>query len=302
MTSLTDLIKDKRPNLSDTSVKTYKSILKNLYEKVFNSDHIDPKKFEESDKIIKFLHTVEPRKRKTILSALVVITGDDNASKKYNHLMIEDINKYNKEEGNQEISEKQSESWIDSDDIKDVYNNLASYAKALYSKQELSIGELQQIQNYIILSLLGGIFIVPRRAKDFVDFKIKNIDKDKDNYLVGNRLVFNSYKTSKTYGRQELIISPILSRILRKWIKINPTEYLLFDTNLTPLTNVQLNQRLNKIFDYKPVGVNQLRHTFLSDKYQDTIKVNKDLAKDLNDMGSSKIQELIYIKKKPIKI
>jgi hypothetical protein len=61
---------------------------------------------------------------------------------------------------------------------------------------------------------------------------------------------------------------------------------------------VKLNQRLNKLFDHKKVGVNQLRHTFLSDKYQSTIQANNDMAKDMKDMGSSTIQEKIYIKKK----
>ena len=110
-------------------------------------------------------------------------------------------------------------------------------------------------------------------------------------------LVFNSYKTSKTYGQQKVVIPPELKAILTKWIKINPTEYLLFDGKKNQLTNVKLNQRLNKMFGDKKVGVNQLRHTFLSDKYQETIKLNNDMADDLQKMGSSTSQEKVYIKK-----
>ena len=292
MNKLTDLIKDKRPNLSDQSIKTYKSILKNLYNKVFESDDIEPKNFDETKKIITYLKTIEPRKRKTILSALVVVT--DN--KDYRTLMLEDIKEYNEEEGKQEQSTKQKESWVDGSEVKDLLTSLEQNAKVLYKKKNLSPQDLQEIQNYIILCLLGGVYIPPRRSKDYVDFKIKDIDKSIDNYFIGKRLVFNSYKTAKTYGQQELVIPDTLSKILKKWIAVNPTHYLLFDSAYNKLTNVKLNQRLNKIFDYKKVGVNQLRHTYLSDKYQSTIKANQDMIKDMQNMGSSKAQEKIYIK------
>jgi integrase len=129
-----------------------------------------------------------------------------------------------------------------------------------------------------------------------VDFKIRDIDREKDNYIDKKVLVFNSYKTAKTYQRQEIAIPPELLKILNKWIKLNPTDYLLFDSNSKKLSNVKLTQRLNKIFG-KKASVNQLRHSYLSDKYQDTIKLNNDMADDMAAMGSSRHQEKIYIKK-----
>lgn len=291
--NLSEFIKNKRPSLSAQSIKTYKSILSNLYKNVFGDGEIDYKNFDDTKKIISFLKTVEPRKRKTILSALVVITDD----KDYRTLMLEDIKDYNTEEGKQEQSDKQKENWVGGDEVKDILHTLEQNAKVLYKKKNLSPQDLQEIQNYIILCLLGGSYIAPRRSKDYVDFKIRDIDKSKDNYFIGKRLIFNSYKTAKTYGQQELVLPSELSKILKKWIAVNPTNYLLFDTAFNQLTNVKLNQRLNKIFDYKKVGVNQLRHTYLSDKYQSTIKANQDMLKDMQNMGSSKSQEKIYIKK-----
>ena len=156
--------------------------------------------------------------------------------------------------------------------------------------------DLQEIQNYIILSLLGGVYVPPRRSKDYTNFKIKNVDKEKDNYIDKNEFVFNAYKTAKTYGQQRLEIPKELKTVLNKWIKVNPTDYLLFDSSLNALSNVKLNQRLNKLFG-KKVGVNQMRKTFLSDKYGDLITTKNELAKDMKDMGSSTLQENIYIKK-----
>ena len=115
--------------------------------------------------------------------------------------------------------------------------------------------------------------------------------------MLKEHFIFNSYKTAKTYGRQMVAIPKELKTLMNKWIKVNPTNYLLFDSNKNRLSNVKLNQRLNKLFDHKKVGVNQLRHTFLSDKYQESIETNNKMADDLAKMGSSMIQEKVYIKK-----
>jgi len=301
-----NLIIERRPKLSKSSVKTYKSILSNLYKNVFETDdnannasesQIDVKKFEEVDKIIKYLkQMLEPNQRKTVLSALFVITDD----KKYRDLMIDDIDKYNEEENKQEIKDDKKDSWTNTDDISKLYSELEQNALFLMKKKKnLTTLDLQHIQNFIILCLLGGVYIPPRRSKDYTEFKIKNIDKEKDNFRNKNEFVFNTYKTAKFYGQQKIPIPQTLGKILNKWYKINPTEYLLFDSSLGKLTNVKLNQRLNKIFGNKKIGVNSLRHSYLSDKYQDTIKRNEDLEDDMKAMGSSKLQEKVYIKKMP---
>jgi hypothetical protein len=291
MDDLKEFIKDKRPNLSTSSITTYASILKNLFKKVFNSDTIDIKKFDNTEQILNFLKDIPSSKRKTILSSLVIITD----KKAYRDLMLEDVRNYNKEMDKQQKSETQEESWVNSKNVKDIYDELKKTADLLYKKKSLSTSDIQQIQNYIIVSVLGGIYIPPRRSKDYTDFKIKNINKETDNFLEKNKFIFNSYKTAKTYGKQEVDIPIQLKNIIAKWIKINPTDYLLFDSNMNPLSSVKLNQRLNKIFE-KKVGVNQLRHTFLTDKYKKTSQESKSLANDMKEMGSSKNMADIYIK------
>ena len=49
----------------------------------------------------------------------------------------------------------------------------------------------KEIQNYIILCVLSGKFIPPRRSKDYVDFKIKDIDPEKDNYINKKKSLLN---------------------------------------------------------------------------------------------------------------
>ena len=285
-------IKGKRPSLSDSSVITYASVLRSLYSKVFNSRDIDVKKFDDTKQVLEFLKDVPANKRKTILSALVIVT--DNAD--YRDQMIGDIHTYNKGIATQEKTPEQEASWITMDEIKKIYDALAKQAAVLYKKETLSSADLQEIQNYVIVCLLGGVFIPPRRSLDFCLFKIKEIAPAL-NYLDKKTLVFNSYKTAKTYGQQIVECPPGLLKILKKFISVNKTEWLLFDSNGGKLTPVKLNQRLNKIFGGRKVGVNSLRHSYLSGKYADTIKVNEELASDMKEMGSSIAQSKTYIKK-----
>jgi hypothetical protein len=292
--NLKEEIAKKRPQLSGSSIITYNSILKNIYKKVFGDGDIDIKKFEETDEILEHLKNLPPNKRKTILSALVIIT-DDN--KKYKSLMLEDISAYNKEIGKQEKSETQEENWVETAEIKEVYDNLKKNAELLYKKKDLKPADLQQIQNFIILCLLGGVCGIPvRRSKDYCDFVIRDADKKTDNFLEKNKMFFNSYKTAKFYGIQDLIVPKPLLSILKKWISVNPTKYLLFDSNMNKLTNVKLNQRFNKIFGDKKISTNQMRHTYLTNKFGDTIAKNKDIAKTMSDMGSSSGMLTTYVK------
>jgi len=286
-----DLIKSKRPNLSSSSLTTYASILKSLYRKVFGDTDYDLGKFDEPTKTLSVLEDTPFNKRKTILSALVILTD----KKAYRDLMSEDIKEYNADMAKQEKSASQEANWTEPEEVSSVFADLKKNAQLLYKKTHKTPSDIQQIQNYIIIALLGGTFISPRRAKDFCDFKIKNVDRDKDNYLDKKKMVFNSYKTAKTYGRQEIDLPPALKTIITKWLSINPTDYLLFDSNGNPMTSVKLNQRINHIFN-KKVGVNLLRHSYLTEKFGETIKQKKKIADTMEDMGSSANMLTTYVK------
>jgi integrase len=296
MTDLKEILKEKRPNLSKTSLNTYASTLTNLHKKVFNDTPFNIEDFNKTQEINDYLKDIPPNKRKSILASLVVISD----KKEYRDLMLEDIKEYNKETAKQKKTLNQEESWVSQEDVDKKHKEMEGKWKLLLKKEryKLTQKEIQEMQDFVMLSLLGGIYIPPRRLKDYVDFRIRPIgteDPNKINTKNRNKLIFNSYKTSKTYGQQIVKIPPKLNDILTKWIEINPTFYLLIDTKGCPLSNVKMNQRLNKIFG-KKVSVNQLRHTYLSHKYADRLKVNEELAEDFEKMGSSMHQEKVYIK------
>lgn len=288
--SIKTYIKEKRPSLSDSSLTTYASILRSLYKKLYGDGEIDFSKFDKADDILEYLKDLTPNKRKTILSALVIIT--DN--KKYRDQMLSDVRDYNHEISKQEKSDSQEENWVTQQEIENIYNELKKNANIIYKKQNKTSSDLQVLQNFIILALFK--LISPRRSKDYVDFKIKNIDKDKDNYMDKGKFIFNSYKTAKTYGKQEVAIPKELATIINKWIKVNPTDYLLFDVNMNPLTAVKLNQRFNRIFGGMKVSVNLMRHSYLTEKFGDSIQKEKQMEKTMTDMGSSLNMTKTYIK------
>ena len=297
MSPLSEHIKKFRPSLSDSSVKTYNSILKSLYLKIFGDGEIDYDNFEKSGKILDFLKSQEPNKRKTLMSALVVICKDP---KPYRTQMLDDIKETAIQTAKQEKTPEQEEHHISQDALHAKFSELGMEAAHIYKKKVLTMADLQKIQDFIILALFH--LIAPRRAQDYTEFKIKNVDKEKDNYFDErvNDFVFTKYKTAKFYGSQIVPIGKDLKLIIKKWIKANTntSDYLLFDTNGSKLTTVKLNQRLNRIFGSdKGCSVNNMRHSYLSDKYQDSIQMKKDMSADLEAMGSSLAQASIYIQK-----
>jgi integrase len=285
--SISDLIKQKRPNLNEKSIKTYTSILKTISKDLGMKDLKDFKKTKE---ILEYLKDIPGSVRKTRLSALLVITGDD----KFKEQMLKDINNYNKDKKNGNKNEKETEAWMTKEEIKKIFDNLKKRASINYKKGDLKMKELQEIQDFVMLSLF--ILIPPRRALDFTEMKIKNIDTEKDNYIKNKTMVFNIYKTSKIKGQDKIEIPKELKLILNKWLRVNPTEYLLFDSKGNKLSSVKVNQRFNKIMNKPNFSVNMFRKVFLTDKYKDTVKKMKDLEEDLEDMGSSTKQIQHYVK------
>jgi integrase len=282
-------LKENRSHLSDSSVNTYSSTLKNLFYKVFPNSTFDIKLFNKSKEILKYLEDVSPNKRKSILSSLFVLTKDPI----YQKNMVQDINNYVENVKMEVKTPTQENYWIEKDELDSIYNQIKNKAVYLFKKKELTKEDLNEIQNYIILSLYT--LIPPRRSLDFTEMKIKNISPD-DNHIEKNNFVFTKYKTAKFNGIQHEEIPKELMSILKKWIKINPTDYLLFDSNKNKLTPSKLTRRINKIFN-KNISTSALRHLYISHKYQNYIKENKSLENDMIAMGSSMIQIPQYLKK-----
>jgi len=288
---LIDLLKEKRPSLSVSTLYSYSSTLRGLYKRIFGDNDMDIKNFNKVDIIMKDLEHKPATIRKTILAILYVLTGKEE----YQKQMQEDIKTYKEETNKQEMNQKQKEHHLTQEEILTKFKELEKKTKLLYKKPELTNKDKQVIQDYIIVALTSGIYIPPRRSLDWCAFKIKKPDED-SNYLHKNKLIFKTYKGSNKKGEQEIECPKPLMNILNKWIAINESDYLLHDINGNALNNVKMNQRLNKIFG-SGFSINNLRHSYLSEKYQGSIALAADMEKTMNAMGSSTAQSKIYINK-----
>lgn len=296
VSKLKEDIKKNRPNISQNSINTYTSILKNIFKKYHSGDDdFNINWFENEDAIIKHLKDVKPNVRKTLYSSLIAIT-DDKHNKKYKKAMMDDAEHYRSENLKQNKTDAQEKNWVSQDDVKKKVAEMIKSVRGLWNKENLTKQEYQKIQDLILVSLTSGIFIPPRRAIDWVDFVIKDIDDKTDNYMMKDEFHFNKYKGSDKKGEQIVKIPKPLLMLLKKFKRINPHKYLLVDTQNKKMNSIKLNQHLERIWG-KKAGVNIFRHSFISEKYP--IFNVEELKKDAEKMGSSANMMLeTYIKKK----
>lgn len=282
-------LKEKRPNLSASSLKTYDSLLRSLAKAISTEDFA-----KNVPKVLDHVASKPMSSKKTILSALFVLTGKPE----FQEAMKKGIKDYTEHTSKQEMTQKQKDNFLSGEELAAMFNGMTEEIKGLLKLKTFSPANLARIQQYVMLALYSGVYIPPRRAQDYTEFKISNVDKAKDNYFDGKQLVFNTYKTAKNYGQQTVEVPKELAALLKRWIAINPTDFLFFDVNRAKLDNVQLNQRLNRLVGKKSFGVNGFRHSYMTTKYGKTIEEDTEMAKDFEDMGSSMAQQKVYIQKK----
>ena len=288
---IADRIASNREKLSASSLKTYVSILFNLH-KHLNSSSSTLDFFEEEEQaILDYLKDAPPKSRKSVLSALFVLTNNPS----YREKMLDDCKLVNSQYKEQKKDTRERDNWISVDDIKVKYNDLLDKVKAMFSKNICV--DSATIINYLLIALLGGVSsLAPRRSLDYALMKIRNYDMKKDNNYKAGKMYFNQYKTANKYGKQEVKLPEELNNIIKKWMKVAKGDFLLFSSNGNPLTSSQISRMLNKIFDGKKISVDILRHIYLSDLYKGMPSL-LSMEKTASKMGHSVQTALTYVKR-----
>lgn len=298
--SITEILKNNRPELSQGSLRTYTSIIKNLGLQM-NIDLSNPKNVCKNYKeIMNHLKDVSPKLRKTRLSSLIVFCKgeDENVINKFRDLMMSDGEKTDKEYTEQKMTDKQKDNMIPYDEVLSMYNKLEKEVAPLMKLDKLEKAQFQRVQLYVLLSCL--LLISPRRSLDYTEFKIRNIDKEKDNYMTLIKrkpyFVFNVYKTAKKYKTQQVDIPKKLKSIIDRWTVLNPSDYLLLNTRMNDKINpTQLSNMLHNFFG-KPISTTMLRHIYLTNVYKDMPALT-EIQERAQDMGHDAMTALKYVKK-----
>lgn len=283
-------LKQNRSNLSASSLNTYSSSLNSLFKKLDIKSIDDVNK--KANNIIEFINNEknnEVNKTKSLFSALYIFSNND----KFQNAMSKALKQYNEDLKEMKKSKKDKDNWVSSDDIKNLFEKYKELAISQVNSKK--IYDFSEIIDFILLIFYGGLFFPPRRLLDY-SLLLKSVpklkeDRDKFNYYdaKNKEFVFNIYKTANKYGKQILKIeNNDLITFLNKWVKLNPTEYMIFSTNFKRLSPIQINQHLNKLFGQK-TSVNILRKVYINNQYDKLggAKVVKELQSMANDMANS---------------
>ena len=287
---LEEKIQKNRPNIKASSIKTYISCLTNLIKKM--EGEYDMKFFNNTKKILDYLEEKSSVQRKTCLSALYILTENEEFQKP----MLEDIKKVNDDYKEQKKNLKETENWISQEDLFAMYNTYLQNANKILKKKELTSNDIIELQRFFILAFLGGFYFPPRRSQDFTELKLKNFNKDEDNYYLKGSLYFNIYKTSKSFGEQTIKLPEELDKMIKKYMKLVNNDYFFFNPKTEKkFTSPNITQLINGIFG-KKVSTNMLRHIYLSNKYKD-VPALKEMEKTAQAMGHEVLTSLMmYVK------
>jgi len=292
-----DTLKTKR--MSSTSIKektwkTYERNIKQLYDKFFDVGKYQNNDFlEDTDKIQEYLNILGKAKKRLMLSVILImlspIKNDPEEIKKpiYLHYLKElrdDTKEASAEASEQKKSIKQSENWVDWNEILNVQklykNKVRKQLQIFNTKHELwsdykpnrEIKTL--IQDYLIISLYT--LIAPRRL-DYANMKMltlkryNNLSQDAKetfNYLIHNgrnRKTFSFGKQAQKNrnidrnGIQQSVyilkVPPALNTVINTYLKWNGFEetsanwvrILLKNTRGDPITTDGLSKWIIKI-------------------------------------------------------
>ena len=282
---LYDELKVKRPNLSVSSLKTYTSLLVSIYNKLEGKDGINF--FKEHEKILEHIETMDkPQTKKTALSSLFVLTG----IKEYQEHMINNIKVVNDTYKTQKHSAERMDKLKTYQEIVSIHNEI----KDRYKKNQTIDNLVELLISYLCSGVLGND-LPPRRVLDYSVMKIRNYDIKTDNYIKGNNMVFNQYKTKDRYGVQTIVIPKELMTLINKWKKINESDYLLLNEKGEPFTSGGLSKKVGRLFDGNTIDM--LRSIFLSNYYSELPPI-KEMEKLASDMGHSVVSQMNYYVKK----
>ena len=216
---------------------------------------------------------INKQTQKTLLSTLLILTG----LSEYREDMLAFAKEVNDNYKKQKMTDKQREHRISFDEVKEKVEKTLSGLK----QHRTMMG----FQQFLAAAFSSGVYAPPRRS-EFANIRIKNFDLRWIIIFFKNKIVFNSYTTSKKYGRQEYVIPKEVMPFLRQYLKLNKTDFLFPKKDgEASMSNVDYNRLLGKVFG-SFISVDALRSIYLSEKYK-YVPSMQDMEATATAMGHS---------------
>lgn len=295
-----EYIKNQRPSLKQSSIRTYCSSLRFLFKRINYSgllENFDTETFLPY--ILPIVHSLPCKRQINIISALIV------SNKGHSELvaLLKHCNEKDRiQENKQELTDSQKMAYLDWNSIIATRNELANRVAPYWIKLTLSDEQFNELQDYVIVCLYT--YCAPRRSLDYIYMRPHEPCSEYENGIFTGEenseiseptFIFQKYKTMATYGSQKITIPLPLWSVLREWLKVNPHEWLLTQ-NGKQMNSVQLTRRLQKIFGRPGFGVNMLRHAYVSEEVLGQSPFLDELKEIAYKLGHSMNETLLYKK------
>lgn len=285
------------PDHSQKTLRIYEACLKRLRDHFHSSDLSF---LNNSDDVIAMIEGLEVSDNtKKIYFIAVKSTLRDipeksevtkKAEKAYQAKMDEFNRRAYEKMERQELDEREKALWINWRDVIKAREKAYDTATDIHS-----------FQDYVILALYT---MLPPARLDYSPMRVvSTLEGNSEGNLLlvsqtGMEFIMREYKTAKKYGQRIIKVSKPLEKVLRDWLELNPSGWLLCTQDGLPMTEESLSRRIRTIFERlvgKSVGVNILRHSFVSflRKGEPSLKHQKEVA---NVMGHSISMSQLYKK------
>ena len=312
--SYKEIIKKFKPTVSDNTINQYNFTL-NKIGKLIGASPEDIKPFKNLDKVREAIEHLSDNTKKNYLSNIIVLLKAKKTAeeviKKFDTERQKYVDIYEDGLSNGTKSEKQTANWADFEEIEKVRLSIKKEVHNAKIKTKVQNGKItpadrKLYQDYLLISLYT---LLPPVRLDYGD--MENISKTEyddlgekkefHNYLVMDKksafFSMNEYKTSHKYGEKKIDIPPELLRIIKSYMRINKTGFLLIDNRNKQLGANGITKHLTRIFKNKlgkSISASMLRHIYLTTKYKD---VQAEMAKDADIMGHDTKTQKGYVKK-----
>ncbi len=301
LTSIERIILQSKPNVSSATIRTYTSAINSICKKA----DVDPTQESFADNYKHIINHIDlmdkPASKRTYFSSCMFFLKPANFEeaykayeKKFQEMKLAIRQVEQKQEPTPQFLALRHASFNWETVIKYRDELEKEYKSDLFTEKLHGHQLLWKIQQYVALCCYT--MIEPRRSQDYCDFVLRNPDPEKDNYMMerGDKFyfVFNSYKTSKSYGKQTIEIPNQLAEIISQWARICNSKFLLMlYKRLAPMGSPNVCHLFYDLFDNRKVSVNLLRHLYLAQFVEQDAKM-KEIARR---MGHSVSMQHHYI-------
>jgi hypothetical protein len=302
--------------LTNNSANQYVKVLINIHKQIYDNELINSLNFLKDTQTVEnhLEQKTNPNTLKTYYSIIVsILTLVNNkkfltAIKFYRDKMFSYKTELEEKPKNT-MNLIQKQNWIEWDDILQITNDYNKMADEISKKENITLKEYDILLYNLIISLYT---LIPPRRNDYLYMMVVPNATDEDNnknylQLNSNKMIFNKYKTSSSYGRQIMddlpleLINAIYNYLshhpLYKNVRKNTKEWeipLLVDAYGTHLNKINsITRILNKITGRK-IGASMLRHIYITHKYGDNENQRKNDAENMAHSTDTQKQYILY--------